>query len=151
MIKNIFAKRKTKKGNSNIDVDDNSQWVLRICWISRKCNPIRMIGNAYQFLLFFVRRTRNRSYDWLRQFLNEYDVKIYLCFQNRISKQVIFSDILRKNIKISYNHICVLLIAKQINLALLFLISWYFLVCYSLLKQCFQKGHRLESTWWSSE
>ena len=110
-----------------------------------------MIENTYQFLLFFVRRTRNRSYDWLRQLLNEYDVKIYLCFQNRISKQVVFPDILRKNIKISYNHICILLIAEQIDLALLFLISWYFLVYYSLLKQYFQKEHRFEFTWWSPE
>ena len=136
MIKNVFTKRKTKRENSNVDVSDNSWQVLRICWISRKCNPIRMIGNIYQFLPFFV-RTRNSSYDWPRQLLNEYDVEIYLCFQNNVSKQVVFPDILRKNIEIPYNHICTLLTAKQIDLALLFLISWYFLMCHSLLKQCF--------------
>ena len=146
MIKNVFAKRKTKRGNSNIDIGDNFQQVLRICWISKECNLIRMIGNVYQILPFFVRRTRNRSYDWPKQLLNEYNVEIYLCFQNSVSKQVVFLDILRKNIEIPYNHICILLIAEWIDLALLFLISWYFLVCYFLLKQCFQKEHRLEST-----
>jgi len=63
LIGNVFAKRKTKRRYSCVDIDDNSQQVLRIYWISRKCYPIRMIGNIYQFLLFFVRKTRNRSYD----------------------------------------------------------------------------------------
>ena len=81
-----------------------------------------MTRSTYQVIPFFVRRAGDEPNEWPGGFLNEDDISICLCFQNSISKQFIFSYILRKNIKISYNHTYVFLIAKQIDLALLFLI-----------------------------
>ena len=144
MIENIFAKRETKSGKSNVNISDNSQQILRVWWVFGKSYPIRMVGNAYQFLSFFVRKTRNRPYNWLRQFLNEFDVKISLCLQDSIGKQIVLANVLRKDIDFFYNHSWVLLTAEWINLFLLSQISWYFFEYHSLLNWYFQKGHKLE-------
>ena len=65
-----------------------------------------------------------------------------------VSKQIVLLNVLRKNFDILYNHACLPLTSKQINLLLLSQISWYFFVCYSLLNLCFQNRYRLEFTWW---
>jgi len=65
MIKDIFIKGKAKTCKTNINVYDNSWWVFRVWWISRRSDLIRMVRNAYQFFLFLIKETGNRSYKWL--------------------------------------------------------------------------------------
>ena len=38
--------------------------------------------------------------------------------------------------------------AEWIKIFLVFQISWYFFICHSLLKRCFQKGQVFELAWW---
>ena len=51
-----------------------------------------------------------------------------------ISKRVLAKNFFFKHIEIFDDYTYMLLMAKQIDLVLLFLIFWYFLACYSLLK-----------------
>jgi len=58
-------------------------------------------------------------------------------------------NVLWKYFDFFHNHTCTPLTAEQINCLLLSQSSWYFLECYFLLNQYFQKGHKFKSAWWS--
>ena len=47
MINNIFAKRETKRRESDIDEDGHSRKVVKQNWLSCKHEPIGMIDNPY--------------------------------------------------------------------------------------------------------
>ena len=82
--------------------------------------------------------------------MDEDNIKIVVDFENCINDEIIFSDILQKNLQVLQNHIALLFTAKQIEF---FLVSWslvYSLKCYSLLNQCFQNRQSVELAWWLS-
>ena len=62
---------------------------------------------------------------------------------------MVLANVLWKNLEVFQNYIfCLPLSIEQINLILFSQILAYFFCCHSLLNQCLQKGHWLESAWW---
>jgi len=45
-IKKIIIKRKTKKWNINVNINDDSQRVITLSWDSGKDNPIGVVGDT---------------------------------------------------------------------------------------------------------
>ena len=63
---------------------------------------------------------------------------------------MVLANVLWKNLEVFQNHIfCLPLSIEQIDLILFSRISAYSFYCHSLLKRYLQKGHWLESAWWS--
>jgi len=149
VINNVFAKRETKRRESNIDEDHNPWAVIYCVQFSNKGEPIGMINNTHQWNIFIICWARNGSYCCPRWFLDEDNVEIVVDFKNCIYNEIIFSDILWKNLQVFYNHIMLAFTSEQIEFFLVSQSLEYSLECHSLLKQCFQKEQSTESAWWS--
>ena len=54
MINNIFAKRKVKRGKSNVDKNYNPWAVIYCDWFSGESEPIGVIDNAHQRNTFTI-------------------------------------------------------------------------------------------------
>jgi len=103
-----------------------------------------MIDNPHQQAAFTIGMTRDRVQESLGQFLDEDDVKAGVCFKDCADNEIVFLDILQKNLKVFQNHRLFVFPVERIEF---FLISWslaYSFVCYSLLKQCFQNRQSFE-------
>ena len=46
MIKKVIAKRKTKKWNTNVNINDDSWRVMTLGWDPGENNPIGVVGNT---------------------------------------------------------------------------------------------------------
>ena len=62
----------------------------------KKIDSVWIIGSSYKYFAFLVHRTWNGMYDQLWEFLDEYNVEIFVDFQQYISEEFVFSNILRK-------------------------------------------------------
>ena len=60
MIENIILKRKTKRGNMNVDINKDSRIGPIVGWISREYNPVGMVRYTYYFFAFTIEWTWNR-------------------------------------------------------------------------------------------
>ena len=73
-----------------------------------------------------------------------------LCFEDYVGDKRVLTGILRKYLEFLNNHwVEVSFTSEWIDFDQFSWISAYFFKCHSLLKQCLQKGHWLESAWWS--
>ena len=61
MINNIFLKRKTKKRESDVNINDNLRKVIHQVGFSCEDKPIGVIDDANQRYSFTIPRTGNRS------------------------------------------------------------------------------------------
>ena len=57
MIKNVIAKEETKRGNTNVNIGDDSWKVLTVGRRPSKSNPIGMIACAYKQFAIAIQRT----------------------------------------------------------------------------------------------
>ena len=147
VVNDVFSKWKPKRQKSDVNIYNNSGEV--ICWVgfSSKGKPVWVDRNTYQGSTFTVLWTRNRPNSCPRWFLDKDNVKVTVDFKDWADNEVIFLDILWKNLQIFQNYILLAFAVKQVEFLL---VSWslvYSLVCHSLLKQYLQKEHLLESAW----
>ena len=92
--------------------------------------------------------TRNGAQSSPEQFLDEDDVETGICFKNHVNNEIVFSNVLWKNFKVIQNHKLLAFPVEWIKFFLVFQNLAYSFVCYSLLKQYFQKGQLYELAWW---
>jgi len=104
VINNVFTKRKTKRGKSNVNKHDHLWEVISREQFSGKSEPVGMIDNPHQQAAFTIGMTRDRVQESLGQFLDEDDVKVGVCFKDCADNEIVFLDILRKNLKVFQNH-----------------------------------------------
>jgi len=82
--------------------------------------------------------TRDGAQESLGQFMNEGDVKARVCFKDRADNEIVFSDILQKNLEVFQNHRSLVFPIEQIEFFLVSQSLAYSFVCHFLLKQYFQ-------------
>ena len=69
-----------------------------------------------------------------------------ICFKDCVDDKQVLVNVLRKYFEITHNHwLEILFPSEQIDFDLFSWISVYFFMCHSLLNQCLQNGHWLES------
>jgi len=146
---NVFVKWNSKRGKSDIYINNDSWEVICWTWFSSKGKPIRMIGNAYSRNTFTICWARSGSNCCPRWFLDEYDVEALIDFKYGVDEKVILLNILREYLQVFQNHIVMPFIAEQVKFFWLSRILVYSFVCHSLLNWCFQKGQLYESAWCS--
>ena len=104
MIKKIFAKWKSKRRQSNIDISGNSQRVIITCQIPRKGELIQTIQNSNQFFSFTIFWTWYGVNSSPERFLDEDNIEEKLCLENCVNNQVIFMNILWKDFNVLNNY-----------------------------------------------
>ena len=77
-----------------------------------------MIKSSYDCFTFLTYRTRDRAYGQPRRFLDEDNVKILVDFQQHISEDFVFTNILGKHLYVFQNYASWPLTTEQINLLL---------------------------------
>jgi len=139
------VKWETKRHESDINIYNDSRGVIYWVKFSSKGELVWVVGNACQRNTFTVLWARNRSNGCPRWFLNENNIEVTVDFENWVDNEVIFLDILWKNLQVFQNHILLVFTVKQIEFLLVSQSLAYSLVYHSLLKQCLQKEHSFES------
>ena len=118
VVNNVFSKWKPKRQKSDVNIYNNSGGV--ICWdgFSNKGEPVWVVRNTYQGSTFTVLWTGNRPNGCPRWFLNEDNVKVIVDFKNQTDNEVIFLNILWKNLQIFQNHILLAFVVEQVEFLL---------------------------------
>ena len=147
VINNIFVKREMKRWKSNIDKDNDSWEVICHIRFTGEGKPIWMINNIHQWNTFTTIWAGNGPYYFPRQFLDEDNIKIMIDFEDCFNDEIVFSDVLWKNLQVLQNHIALSFTAEWIEFFLVFQSLVYSLECYPLLNQCFQNGQLVELAW----
>ena len=104
MIKNVIAKEKTKRGNMNVNIGDDSWKVLTVGRRPSKSNPIGMVACAHKQFAIAIRRTWDFVNFRPERFLDKKDIKLILGFKDDIDDDGVLVNVLRKNLEIFHNH-----------------------------------------------
>ena len=104
MIKNVIAKEETKRGNTNVNIGNDSWKVLTVGRRPSKSDPIGMVARAHKRFAIAIRRTWDFANFRPGQFLNEKDIELILGFKNGIDDDRVLANVLRKNLEIFHNH-----------------------------------------------
>ena len=108
------------------------------------------MNSSYEVFVFATQCARDFTNDKPREFLDKDYVKVWLGLKNSVNDEMVLANVLWKNFEIFQDYIfCSLLSVERIDLILFSWISVYSFCCSSLLNWCLQKGHWLESAWWS--
>ena len=98
VVNNVFLKWKTKGQKSDVNIYNDSGGVICQVEFSSKDEPVWVVRNAYQENAFIVLWTGNRPNGCTRWFLDEDNVKVTVDFEDRANNEVIFPDVLWKNL-----------------------------------------------------
>jgi len=88
--KNKLKKKKKNKLHKKASIQTLHVW-------HRESKLIRIIWSVYYSISVFVRRIQYNVNKWLRGFLNEKNVKLFISFQNSVYESSVLSNILQKN------------------------------------------------------
>ena len=104
MIKNVIAKEETKRGNTNVNIGNDSWKVLTVGRRPSKSDPIGMVACAHKWFTIAIQRTWdfvNFRPGW---FLDKKDIELILGFKDGIDDDGVLANILQKNLEIFHNH-----------------------------------------------
>ena len=102
----------------NIDIGNDSREVTIKIGISREGKPVGMIRNADKLLSILIAKAYDWTYVGPRQFLDKYDVKSRMSFEDSVDYKVVLAKFLRKDVNLFQNHTWILLTAEQIEVLL---------------------------------
>ena len=57
MIVNVISKRKTKRGNTNVDINKDSRIGPIVRWVPREHDPVRVVRYVHYFFAFAIEWT----------------------------------------------------------------------------------------------
>ena len=104
MIKNVIAKEEMKRGNTNVNIGDDSWKVLIVGRRSSKSDPIGMVAHAHKQFAIAIQRTWDFANFRPGQFLDKKDIELILGFKDGIDDNGVLANVLRKNLEIFHNH-----------------------------------------------
>ena len=104
MIKNVIAKEETKRGNTNVNIGNDSWKVLTVGRRPSKSDPIGMVARAHKRFAITIQRTWDFANFRPGQFLDKKDIKLILGFKDGIDDDRVLANVLQKNLEIFHNH-----------------------------------------------
>ena len=104
MIKNVIVKEKMKRGNTNVNIGNDSWKVLTVGRRPSKSDPIGIMACAHKRFAIAIQRTWDFANFRLGQFLDKKDIELILGFKNDIDDDGVLANVLRKNLEIFHNH-----------------------------------------------
>ena len=94
MIKNVIAKEETKRGNTNVNIGDDSWKVLTVGRRPSKSDPIGMIARIHKWFTIAIRRTWEFVNFRPERFLDKKDIELILSFKDGIDDDRVLANVL---------------------------------------------------------